>query len=228
MKPIERAATTARIEPMTDAAPLTAQAHETSASSWAPADAMTLGKTEPSGRPIAMDTRHAVAPRARSGHESVAAATRSNARNATVTTIALASAARATRYASGRSRGSTGAPTRSAASRLRGRGELAEIQRQPLEQDDLGGDEPEPTASAWIVCAGRPRSRARRPSPFERQEEQAPGQHDRGDERAERIDMRPAHGRSCVREEERPCCRSPARVPASPSANGPVRLRGRT
>src|SRR5881628_1301554 len=96
MKPTDSAATTARIDPMTEAAPLTAHAHETSPSSYAPADAMTLGKTEPSGRPIAMDTRHAVVPRARSSHESVAAATRSNARNATVTTMALASAARAT------------------------------------------------------------------------------------------------------------------------------------
>src|SRR2546429_1313431 len=81
---------------MTDAAPLTAQAHATSPSSCAPADAMTLGKTEPSGSPIAIDTRQAVAPGARSGHASVAAAMRSKTNSPTATTIALASAAPAT------------------------------------------------------------------------------------------------------------------------------------
>src|SRR5205823_800887 len=90
------AATTARIEPMTEAAPLTAQAHATRPSSRAPADAMTLGKTEPSGTPIAIERRHAIEPRARSGHARLAPATRSNARNATLTTTALARAARAT------------------------------------------------------------------------------------------------------------------------------------
>lgn len=42
---------TATIEPMTDAAPLTAQAQETSASSRAAARARILGKTAPRGRP---------------------------------------------------------------------------------------------------------------------------------------------------------------------------------
>src|SRR5881394_773060 len=79
------AATTARIDPTTEAAPLTAQAHATRPSLRVPAEAMTVGKTVPRGTPIAVATRHAAAPRARSGHARVPAATRSNASAARVT-----------------------------------------------------------------------------------------------------------------------------------------------
>ena len=51
---------------------------------------MTEGKTVPSGRPIAIARTHAIEPRATSGADSVAPATRSNAKNATLTTMALA------------------------------------------------------------------------------------------------------------------------------------------
>src|SRR5205814_4123028 len=65
------AATTARIDPTTEAAPLTAQAHATRPSLRVPAEAMTVGKTVPRGTPIAVATRHAAAARARSGHARV-------------------------------------------------------------------------------------------------------------------------------------------------------------
>ena len=66
---------TARIEPITDAAPLIAHAHLTSLGSVAPAIATTLGKTAPSGTPSATDAITATAARRNDGQERVIAAT---------------------------------------------------------------------------------------------------------------------------------------------------------
>src|SRR5881409_576661 len=66
---------TARIEPITDAAPFIAQAQLTRRGSAAPACATILGKTAPSGMPSPADASTATAPRAGSGHASVTDAT---------------------------------------------------------------------------------------------------------------------------------------------------------
>src|SRR2546428_12366671 len=79
---------TARIEPITDAAPLIAQAQLTSLGSVAPAIATTLGKTAPSGTPSATDAITATAARASNGQARVIAATQGSKTRTIGTAIA--------------------------------------------------------------------------------------------------------------------------------------------